>query len=59
LAHAARVAFVVLAVAALLAVSFLIGRSTVGTEHKPAIASTAPPSAAPTNFDSCHFGPPC
>jgi hypothetical protein len=71
LAHAARFAFVTLAIVALLAVSFLIGRATVGSDHAPAIAPTAPTAPmsgattsrdlpnTPTNVDACHFGPPC
>jgi hypothetical protein len=59
LGHALRVAFVALAIVALLAVSFAIGRATVGTSHSPAIAPTAPAPAVSAAPDACRFGRPC
>jgi hypothetical protein len=57
LTHAARVAFVALAIVALLAVSFLLGRTTVSSaQHLPSIAPT---TGVSTILDACRFGRPC
>jgi hypothetical protein len=59
LGHALRVAFVALAIVVLLAVSFAIGRATVGTSHSPAIAPIAPSTAVSPAPEASRFGRAC
>jgi hypothetical protein len=58
--HAVRIALVTLAIVALLAVAFVVGRVTTSSAHSsPAIAPAVPTAGIHTTPSTCRMGRPC
>ena len=57
--HAVRLVLIALAIVALLAVSFALGRANVTTTKAPTVAPIAAPIASPSSVDPCRMGRAC